>query len=324
MVRISAFENRNYINRDNDFNGNSDNMGLTLSFFDIDETVFHSFAHVIVRNKKTGDIVTKLSNDEFNSHVLGDDEEYDFSEFQDAKYFKTSSKVIKETLREIKKQFAAGNMIIFLTARADMDSNAVFKDTFRQQGIRVNDKRIRFELAGNLKYGPIPQRKMYIIGKYIKRYKNIDEIKIYDDHKENVRILDQLAKKHSEIKFSKYLIKNGKIIKFGQLNKREDMKSFKEHLAEEQALEEIFGAIPFKIDTLKWQSKHKGQLPKGRDKWVFDYKLPVRDGGIAYLDDGEYSFTGLFKKAVKGLVDYLKKRASGKANLKQAKVRLEP
>ena len=325
MVRISTFENRNHINRDNDFNGNSDNMGLTLSFFDIDETVFHSFAHVIVRNKKTGDIVTKLSNDEFNAHVLGDDEEYDFSEFQDAKYFKTSSKVIKETLREIKKQFAAGNMIIFLTARADMDSNAVFKDTFRQQGIRVNDKRIRFELAGNLKYGPIPQRKMYIIGKYIKRYKNIDEIKIYDDHKENVRILDQLAKKHSEIKFSKYLIKNGKIIKFGQLNKRENMKSFKEHIAEEQQeLEELFGAIPFTINTLKWQSKHKGQKPKGKDKWKFDYLLPVRDGGMMYADDGEYSFTGEFKKAVKGLVDYLKKRASGKSNLKLAKVELLP
>jgi hypothetical protein len=321
MVRISAFENRNHINRDNDFNGNSDNMGLTLSFFDIDETVFHSFAHVIVRNKKTGDIVTKLSNDEFNSHVLGDDEEYDFSEFQDAKYFKTSSKVIKETLREIKKQFAAGNMIIFLTARADMDNNAVFKDTFRQQGIRVNDKRIRFELAGNLKYGPIPQRKMYIIGKYIKRYKNIDEIKIYDDHKENVRILDQLAKKHSEIKFSKYLIKNGKIIKFGQLNK---MKTFKEHIAEEQELEEIFGSLPFKINTLKWQAKHGGQKPKGSGNWKFDFKIPVRSAAISYLDDGEYTFKGMFKKAIQGLVKYLKRSAGPKGNIKQAKVELQP
>ena len=163
MVRTC--ENKKHINRDTKrFNGNSDYMGLTLSFFDIDETVFHSFAHVIVRIKDTGEIVKKLSNDEFNSHILGDDEEYDFSEFQDAKFFKASSKVIASTLQEIKKQFKAGNMIIFLTARADMDNNATFKDTFRQQGIRVNDKRIRFELAGNLKYGPIPQRKMYIIG----------------------------------------------------------------------------------------------------------------------------------------------------------------
>ena len=326
MARICTFENKNHINRDNDFNGNSDNMGLKLSFFDIDETVFHSFAHVIVRDKKTGDIVKKLSNDEFNSHVLGDDEEYDFSEFQDAKYFKTSSKVIKETLREIKKQFAAGNMIIFLTARADMDNNATFKDTFRRQGIRVNDKRVRFELAGNLKFGPIPQRKMYIIGKYIKRYgSKIDEIKIYDDHKENVRILDQLAKKHSEIKFSKYLIKKGKIVKFGQLNKKEKMKSFKEHiLSEEQELEEIFGSIPFKIDTIKWSQKNKGKQPKGQGNWKFDFKVPVRTPGVMYLDDGEFSFKGLFKKAVQGLIKYLKKSAGPKGNLKQAKVTLQP
>ena len=324
MVRTC--ENKKHINRDTKrFNGNSDYMGLTLSFFDIDETVFHSFAHVLVRNKDTNELIKKLSNDEFNSHILGDDEEYDFSEFQDAKYFQASSKVITSTLREIKKQFKEGNMIIFLTARQDMDNNATFKDTFRQQGIRVNDKRVRFELAGNLKYGPIPQRKMYIIGKYIKRYKNIDEIKIYDDHKENVRILDQLAKKHSEIKFSKYLIKNGRIIKFGQLNKKEEMKSFKEHmLAEEQELEELFGSLPFKIDTSKWSMKHKGQQPKGQGNWKFDFKVPVRSPMASYLDDGEFTFKGMFKKAIQGLVKYLKRSSGPKGNLKQAKVTLQP
>ena len=323
---VEVFKTEKSINRGNDFNGNAESMGLKISFFDIDETVFHSFAQVIVRNKHTGDVVDKLDNDEFNSHVLADDEQYDFSQFQDAKFFKASSKVIKSTLKEIKKQFARGDMIVFLTARADMDNNSVFKDTFRQQGIRVNNKRIRFELAGNLKYGPIPQRKMYVIGKYIKRYKDVEEIKIYDDHKENVRILDQVASRYPNIKFSKYLIKAGQIIKYGQLNKeKEPMKSFKEHYTtEHQELEELFGAIPFTINTLKWQSKHKGQKPKGKDKWVFDFLIPVRDGGMMYSDDGEYSFTGEFKKAVKGLVDYLKKRASGKSNLKLAKVTLQP
>lgn len=297
-------------------------MAKVLSFFDIDETVFHSFAKVIVRNKHTGKIVDELPNDEFNSHVLGDDEEYDFSQFRDAKLFKVSSKVINSTLRELKRQFNKGNMIIFLTARSDMDNNATFKDTFRQVGIRVNDKRVRFELAGNLKYGPIPQRKMYIIGRYLKKFKQVEEVNIYDDHKENVRILDQVARNYPDVRFNKYLIKNGKIIDYGKLN---EMKSFKEHLTEdEQELEEIFGSIPFTINTLKWQSKHKGQKPKGKDKWKFDYLLPVRDGGMMFSDDGEYSFTGEFKKAVKGLVNYLKKRASGKANLKLAKVTLQP
>ena len=221
-------------------------MGVTLSFFDIDETVFHSFAQVIVRNKHTGDVVERLPNKEFNSHVLGDDEEYDFSEFKDSKIFSQSSKVIKSTLQEIKKQFAKGNHIIFLTARADMDDNAEFKNTFRKVGIRVNNKKIRFELAGNLKYGPIPQRKMYVIGKYLKKVKNVTEVNIYDDHKENVRILDQVANRYPDIQFNKFLIKDGKILDYGKLNQ---MKSFKEHITkEQQELEELFGAIPFNIN----------------------------------------------------------------------------
>jgi len=326
VVRTS--ENKNYINRDNDFNGNSEYMGIKLSFFDIDETVFHSFAHVIVRDTSTGKVIEKLPNDEFNSHVLGDGEEYDFSEFQDAKFFKASSKVIKGTLKELKKQFAAGDMIVFLTARSNMDDNSEFKDAFRKQGIKVNDKRVRFELAGNLKYGPIPQRKMYIIEKYIKRYnkgKGIDEIRIYDDHKENVRILDQVAKKNSDIKFSKYLIKDGKIIKFGQLNKKEDMKSFKEHaMSEDGELKELFGSIPFDVDYLKWSAKHGGQRPKGTGNWKFDFKVPVKNRGSMYLDDGEFTFKGLFKKAVQALLKYLKNSAGPQGNLKQAKVVLKP
>jgi hypothetical protein len=302
-------------------------MGIKLSFFDIDETVFHSFANVIVRDSSSKKVIEKLPNDEFNSHVLGDGEEYDFSEFQDAKFFKASSKVIKGTLKVLKQQFAAGDMIIFLTARSNMDDNAEFKDTFRKQGIKVNDKRVRFELAGNLKIGPIPQRKMYIIEKYIKRFdkgKGIDEIRIYDDHKENVRILDQVAKKNDHIKFSKYLIKDGKIVKFGQLNKKEDMKSFKEHVkTEEEELKEIFGAIPFNIDILKWTAKNGGQ-PSGQGNWKFDYKVPVRAMGNMVLDDGDFSFKGLFKKAVQGLVKHLKKSAGKQAIIKQAKVTLKP
>jgi hypothetical protein len=162
---------------------------------------------------------------------------------------------------------------------------------------------------------------MYIIGRYLKKFKQVEEVNIYDDHKENVRILDQVARSYPDVRFNKYLIKNGKIIDYGKLN---EMKSFKEHLTEEQELEEIFGSIPFAINTLKWQSKHRGQKPKGKDNWKFDYLIPVRDSGMMYADDGEYSFSGEFKKAVKGLVDYLKKRASGKSNLKLAKVTLQP
>lgn len=102
------------------------------------------------------------------------------------------------------------------------------------------------------------------------------------------------------------------------------MKTFKEHLEESQELEELFGAIPFKINTIKWSSKHKGQTPKGEDTWKFDYKVPVATQGQGFLDDGEFSFKGLFKKAVQALVKYLKKSTGPGARLKQAKVELLP
>ena len=113
--------------------------------------------------------------------------------------------------------------------------------------------------------------------------------------------------------------------KFKDLNVVEQS-TFKEHTQslEEIELAELFGSIPFTIDTLAWQSKHSGQRPKGNDTWKFDFKVPVRSAGSLYLDDGDFTFKGMFKKAVKALVKYLKTSAGPKGNLKQAKVVLKP
>ena len=102
--------------------------------------------------------------------------------------------------------------------------------------------------------------------------------------------------------------------------------TFKEAYAdlEEQELAELFASIPFKIDTLAWSSAHRGQKPKGNGNWTFDFKVPVRTPAASYLDDGEFTFKGMFKKAVQALVKYLKRSAGPKGNLKQAKVKLEP
>ena len=197
-------------------------MAKVLSFFDIDETVFNTFANVLVRKKLTGKLVTKLDNQTFNSYELKDDEEYDFSEFKDAKLFRGSSKVIKGTMKEVKRQFRDRNtMIIFLTARQKMDDNATFKDAFRDQGLRVNDKRIRFELVGNLKSGTIPDKKEYVIRKFLKKFKQIERVSIYDDHRENVDILNKVSRDYPDIQFRKFLVTNGVIKSAGQLNFKE-------------------------------------------------------------------------------------------------------
>jgi len=199
----------------------------TLAFFDIDETVFNTFAKVIVMDKDNK-VVKKLDNQEFNTYKLKDGERYDFTQFGDAKLFKSTSKVIDSTMKRVKEEFKNKNTIVyFLTARADFDSNSMFKDTFRAQGLRVNDKRIRFELAGNLRKGTIPQKKEYIIRRQINRF-NPTTIKIYDDHQENVDIANTIAPDFPNITFEKYLIKSGMILNKGKINEVTSFKSITE------------------------------------------------------------------------------------------------
>ena len=185
----------------------------SISFFDIDETVFNTFAKIIVKDKSTGKEITQLTNQEFNSYKLKDNEEFDFSQFGDAKIFRDTSKVINSVMKRVKEVFSDKSaMVVFLTARADFDSNAMFKDTFRQHGLNVNDTRIRFELTGNLKRGTVPQKKEYVIKKFLDKFKP-QEVAIYDDHIDNVKIVDNIKNNYIDINFYKYLIKNIKIIK---------------------------------------------------------------------------------------------------------------
>ena len=184
-----------------------------IAFFDIDETVFNTFAKIVVKDKNTGKEISQLTNQEFNSYKLADNEEFDFGQFRSAKIFKDTSKAIVPVLKKVKKVFSnADSMVVFLTARSDFDSNSTFKDTFRANGLKVNDPRIRFELTGNLKRGNIPQKKKYVIKKFLDRFQP-ESVSIYDDHDANVKIADDIKPDYPEIQFDKYLIKNNKIIK---------------------------------------------------------------------------------------------------------------
>jgi|TARA_R100000278_G_scaffold117738_1_gene97854 hypothetical protein len=193
------------------------NKNITINFFDIDETVFNTFAMIVVRDKNTKKEITQITNKEFNDYQLKDNEEFDFSQFLSGKLFKTTSKVINSTLKQVKDEFSEGNMIVFLTARPKFDDNKLFKDKFREVGLKVNDKRIRFELSGNLKKGTIASRKEYIMRKYLSSF-DVSVVKIWDDHVENVKIADKLANEYESVKFMKYLIVNGRIKYLGTLN----------------------------------------------------------------------------------------------------------
>ena len=116
--------------------------------------------------------------------------------------------------------------------------------------------------------------------------------------------------------------------KFKSLNIDEEISitSFTEAVndLEEKEIQELFGSIPFAIDTIAWSAKNKGKQPKGNGNWKFDFKVPVRTAGAMYVDDGDFNFRGMFKKAIQALVKYLKRSAGPQGNLKQAKVVLKP
>ena len=88
-----------------------------LAFFDIDETVFHTFAQINV--VKDGKLIKKLTNQEFNTYQLNDGELFDFTEFRDSKVFYDTSKPINNIIKLVKQYIDNNDRVIFLTARED-------------------------------------------------------------------------------------------------------------------------------------------------------------------------------------------------------------
>jgi hypothetical protein len=181
--------------------------GYGITFVDLDETLFHTFAKIYV--VKNGLIVKKLSNSEFNNYVLNFGESFDFSEFTDAKLFKETSIPITPTLLRIKnmikkiKENKSFSRIILLTARSDFKDKELFLKAFSEQGIDVTDKDIFYiERSGNIKQGTIAEKKQNIIIKYLKTgiYR---KCRMIDDDMTNLRHFLELEKTISKEILSK-------------------------------------------------------------------------------------------------------------------------
>lgn len=176
---------KNYLKEQN-------NDGWGISFIDIDETVFKTFAtiHVI----KNGKVISKLNNQEFNSYQLKDGESYDFGEFESAELFNKTSIPIKQTASRIKKMISriketgSKSKIIFLTARSDFDDKKTFLKTFEQHGISMDTSHVYVERAGNLNTGTTEGNKKVVMLKYLRQgiYRRA---RLIDDYKPNLRAL---------------------------------------------------------------------------------------------------------------------------------------
>jgi hypothetical protein len=182
----------------------NEKSGKGLTIFDIDETMFITKAKVKVMN---GDKVIKtLDNKQFNKYKLKKDEEFDFGEFRSAElFYKTSTpigRMIDKVKAILKNAVRAGSKVIIITARPNFDNKDLFLDTFRNQGIDIDN--IYVERAGNLGSGPAADNKVVIIKKYLDQdiYKRI---RLFDDAMSNIKAFLSLRDEYDDVEFEGYL-----------------------------------------------------------------------------------------------------------------------
>lgn len=186
-----------------------------ISFFDIDETIFHT--HALINVVKNEQIIKKLTNKEFNTYKLQDGESFDFSEFRDSSVFYNTSEPINNVIKLVKRyidNIKGNDRVIFLTAREDFKDKNKFLETFRKYGINIDHPNVYVERSGNLKFiEKVHQRKNFIVRKYLKT-KLYSDVKMYDDSHNNLYNFIMLQKSFPDCNFNAVqVIGNGKLKK---------------------------------------------------------------------------------------------------------------
>ena len=177
------------------------NKGLTI--FDIDDTMFKTKARVKVM--PSGKYLTPKS---FNTYKLGKGEELDFGEFKSAKLFQQTAvpigRMISKFKMILKNAVKSGSKVIIVTARADMDDKKLFVNTFKAQGLDMDN--VYIERAGNIGLDSAAKNKEVVFRKYLDTglYKRI---RLFDDAVENLKALISLKNEYPDVTFEAYRVK---------------------------------------------------------------------------------------------------------------------
>lgn len=178
-------------------------MQNTLNVFDIDETLFHTTAKILV--VKDGKIVYNLTNTEFNTYSLKDGEWFDFSEFKSAKKFMESVPIPQLITRAKFHSRDVKSKVVLVTARANFDDKDKFLSVLQLHGLDV--KKIRVERAGNIQSDYSVATKKYII---IYNYLNTlmyNKVRLYDDSLENLKVFLSMKRCFPGIEFEAHYVK---------------------------------------------------------------------------------------------------------------------
>lgn len=209
----------------NDKNNLNNDEERNIYFFDIDETLFHTYAKILVRNRETNELVISLSNSEYNGYKLKENEFYDFQEFKSATKFKESSP-IKSTIDRLKKiQADTNNEVYLLTARANFDNPKELLDFFKSHGINVGHKNNKGEIhilrsgeMSNKEKISTEEAKFRYVKNIILEKKDIKKQNLYffDDYFKNVSNMVNIANDFEISKQRIILSYRGEVIEYGE------------------------------------------------------------------------------------------------------------
>jgi hypothetical protein len=177
--------------------------GLTI--FDIDDTLFHTTAKILI--KKKGKVIHSLSTSEFNSYQLKPGETEDFSEFADADKFYKESTPIKKMFAKAKAivknaEAHPNSKVVIVTARDDFNNRDRFLDTFRKYGFDID--KVRVERAGKISGQFIPAFKKAIIIKNYLDTKQFSKVRLFDDSINNLKEFLKLQHMFPMVKFEAF------------------------------------------------------------------------------------------------------------------------
>jgi len=194
-------------------------MNKRLIFVDIDETLFFTKALIYVRDKNTKKILKKLSNKEFNTYKLKNNEEFSFEEFRSSDIFVEGSSPNKIMIYIVNELFKKGAEVALLTARQDFDNKDKLIEYLKKFGLNIGhykNKDIHIIRTGNyINIDSTAERKKYIVNKILeKRINDFDEIVLYDDNEENLNKFYELQNEFKNKKFFTFKVEGNNIIPY--------------------------------------------------------------------------------------------------------------
>lgn len=171
------------------------NTKTHITFVDLDETLVHTYAKILVKDADNN-IVATLDNQQFNLYQLADGQRFDFAEFTSAAVFKGSMPIRDNIKRAIIDNLEHGEVAI-LTARGDLDDKETFLSTLNAFGIPAGHyteaNKVHVIRTGNIVGMSTAAKKVYQVRRLLAKRPDIKSISLYDDSMVNLQAMHSIT-----------------------------------------------------------------------------------------------------------------------------------